>query len=593
MTAGAAGEFVLSLGAALPIVALVVSAFLGAYVFGLNPRGSANRSVVVVMGAFAMWDLGEVIQRSLSPNTPTEVLFFWARFTWVAIALVPATLYHLALTYPSRRPWSPPWFFAAVYAPFVAWAYLITMTYLIIDGVSANAFGPSAHVAPTYAYFAPIFGAWMFTGVALFLRSWWQVRKSPGRRMLGVVVGGLLLGTVPAAVTELLWPVLTASDTRLGLGSIYTLTWSIFIAYAVVRYRYLVIEPVTEVRAARVPRHRLERGLNYLVLENGRNAAMGAFRDIVSATPGLCVTGLAPARVARRFGLERTPILWITTASSEERTVRPNGLDFELVHTVVKFLRENPGTVVLLDDLDYLATLAGFEAVARFLKRVTNQASASKGTVIVGAGLGTFAVDEVALLRGIVDRVLEVEEGPGATTSGTMDHVLMTINPQDAPVALPLVGARHGLLLTTEHPSKARLRYGEKFEIVWVTDQPESGMSCVRPKALDTEGRRAITKYASSHRESDIVLVGLEQIALYADLHAWLPFVKDSIDIASLHGCRLFLTVAPEAITRQELAMLARRFDAPLAPSMLKSALPSEPTTAAPENRIPYRGPSA
>jgi len=52
----------------------------------------------------------------------------------LAIALVPAALYHLALTYPSRRPWSPRWFFAAVYAPFVAWAYLITMTNLIIDG---------------------------------------------------------------------------------------------------------------------------------------------------------------------------------------------------------------------------------------------------------------------------------------------------------------------------------------------------------------------------------------------------------------------------------------------------------------------------
>jgi hypothetical protein len=593
MTAAINGEFVLSLGAALPIVALAVSVFLGAYVFRLNPRGPANRSALAVMIAFVLWDLGEVVQRSLASNTPTDVLLFWARFTWVAIALVPATLYHLGLTYPSRRPWSPPWFLAAVYAPFVVWAYLISMTNLIIDGMSSNAFGPSAHVAPTYVYFAPIFGAWMFTGVIFFVRSYWQVRKSPSRRMVGVVVGGLVLGTIPAAVTELLWPVLTGGDTRLGLGSLYTLTWSIFIAYAVVRYRYLVIEPVTEVRSSRIPRHRLERGLNYLVLENGRSAAMGAFRDIVSATPGLCVTGLAPARVASRFGLERTPILWITTASNAERTVRPNALDFELVHTVVKFLRENPGTVVLLDDLDYLATLAGFEAVARFLKRVTNQASASKGTVIVGAGVGTFAVDEVALLRGAFDRVVEIEEAPGATASGAMDHVLMTINPQDAPVALPLVGARRGLLLTTEHPSKARLRYGDHFEIVWVTEQPQSGLPCVRPKALDTEGRRAITNYASAHPGSDIVLVGLEQIALYVDLQAWLPFVKDSIDIASLHGCRLFLTVAPEAITRQELAMLARRFDAPLAPSMLKSALPSGPTTVAPENRIPYRGPSS
>ncbi len=592
MTAVVPTDFVFSIGAVLPLVALVVSAFLGAYVFGMNPRGPANRSVLLVMFAFVLWDLGEVVQRSSGPGTSDEVLLFWARVTWVAIVLVPATLYHLALTYPAKSPrfrW--PWTFAAIYAPFVGWAYLVAMTDLIINGVSSNTFGPSAQAAPTYGYFAPFFGVWMFSAVALFVRGYWQVRKTPSRRMLGIVLGGLILGTVPAAVTELAWPLLAPTDTRAGLGSFYTLTWSIFIAYAVVRYRYLVIEPVTELQTTGPPRHRLERGLNYLVLENGRSAAMGAFRDIVSATPGLCVTGLTPARVSNRFGLERTPILWITTASSAERTVRPNALDFELVHTVIKFLRENPGTAVLLDDLDYLATVAGFEAVARFLKRVTNQASASKGTVIVAAGNGTFAPDQLALLRGTVDRLLDVHETPSPSTSGARDHVLMTIHAQDAPVALPLVGARHGLLLTTEHPSKARLRYGGGFQIVWVTEQPEDGIACVRPKALDTEGRRAIANHAAAHSGTDIVLVGLEQLTLYVDLRSWLPFVKDSLDIASLHGCRLFLTVAPDAVTPSELSMLARRFDLPSPP--LKRPLPSTPTTAAPESRIPYRGPSA
>ncbi len=459
--------------------------------------------------------------------------------------------------------------------------------------MSANAFGPSARIAPTYAYFAPFFGVWMFSSVLVFVRSWWRVRKTPGRTMQGVVVLGLLLGTVPAAITELAWPVLTGTNTRLGLGSLYTMMWSIFIAYAVARYRYLHIEPVVEVRPARVPPHRLERGLNYLVLENGRSAAMGAFRDIVSATPGLCVTGLAPTHMAARFGLERTPILWITTATTEGRTVRPTALDFELVHTVVKFLRENPGTAVLLDDLDYLATVAGFDAVARFLKRVLNQASASRGTVIVAAGQGTFTPDQVAVLRGSVDRLLDIQEAPNPTPAGTADHVLMTINAQDAPVALPLVGARRGLLLTTEHPFKARVRYGERFDIVWVTDHPEPGIPTVRPKALDTEGRRAIANYATAHPQSDIVLVGLDQLALYVDVRAWLPFVKDALDIASLHACRLFLTVAPETMRTQELAMLSRRFDAPLGAAALKTALPSGPTTTAPESRIPYRGPSA
>src|SRR5206468_1109909 len=121
-------EFVLSIGATLPFAALVVSAFLGAYVLGLNPRGSANRSA------------------------------------------------------------------------FLVWAYLVTSTSLIISGMSANAFGPSARISSTYVYLAPFFGAWMFSSVLLFVRSWWRVRKTPSRSMQGVVVFGLLLGTVPAAV---------------------------------------------------------------------------------------------------------------------------------------------------------------------------------------------------------------------------------------------------------------------------------------------------------------------------------------------------------------------------------------------------------
>src|SRR3972149_5870450 len=167
MTA-APGEFVLTIGAGVPIVALVVSAFLG------------------------------------------------ARVPWLGIALVPATLFHLALTYPTnsafiRRPWA----LLAIYAPVLAWAYFTFFTGQIIEGMSSNAFGPSARVAPTYVYFAPVFFVWMFASVMLFARAWWQVRKTPRRWMLGIVLVRLVCGTVPAAVTELLWPLISARDTPL------------------------------------------------------------------------------------------------------------------------------------------------------------------------------------------------------------------------------------------------------------------------------------------------------------------------------------------------------------------------------------------
>src|SRR3972149_6448611 len=98
MTA-APGEFVLTIGEGVPIVALVVRGFLGAYVFGLTPRGAANRSVLFVMFAFALWDVGEVVQRAFAAGTSPDSLFFWARGTWLGLALVPAPPFPLALTY--------------------------------------------------------------------------------------------------------------------------------------------------------------------------------------------------------------------------------------------------------------------------------------------------------------------------------------------------------------------------------------------------------------------------------------------------------------------------------------------------------------
>src|SRR5947208_10175944 len=105
MTAGASVAFVLNPGALLPIIALFVSAFLGAYVFGLNARGPANRSVLLVMIAFAFWDLGEVVHRSLAPGTASDVLLFGSRLNWVAIAFVHARLYERPLRYQTKPEW--------------------------------------------------------------------------------------------------------------------------------------------------------------------------------------------------------------------------------------------------------------------------------------------------------------------------------------------------------------------------------------------------------------------------------------------------------------------------------------------------------
>lgn len=580
----------MSLGSLLSLAALGVSGFLGVYILAINPRRSANRAFFVLMLAFVIWDVSEAIMRAFPPGTPAETILPWVRGVWMGICLVPAALTHLALVYPTASPWMRHrGALAAVYAPYAAWAYIVLFTNWIFDGVTTNTFGWSADSAPTYLYLAIPFGSWLYLSVGLFLRAWWRVRRGTAGKMQGVVTVGLLLASVPAGVTEAFWPAL-GWDTVFGLGSLYTLAWSVIIAFAVARYEYLVveIEPVTEIHPPRAMKHGFDPGLNYLVVEGGRSTAMGAFREIVTATPGLCVTGLHPARVEKRFGLERTPVLWITTTSAVERSVRPTGLDFELLHSVIKFLRENRNTAVLLDDLDYLAAVNGFEAVARFVKRVANQASASGGTLIVAAGQGTFTRDQIAVLRGAVDHVLEVLHGPADLSIPNGDHVLLLVTAQDGPSALVAAGAQGGLLMTTEHPVKARRRYGDAFQILAVSEGSEANVPSVRPHSLDAEVKRAVASFIASHRGADVAILGLEQLALFNDFRTILTFLKDTMDLASLGGCRLFVTMSPEAFPSREAAMLARRFDAPTGQAVIRNSLPSAPTTAVPGSRILY-----
>jgi hypothetical protein len=233
----------------------------------------------------------------------------------------------------------------------------------------------------------------------------------------------------------------------------------------------------------------------------------------------------------------------------------------------------------------------GFDTVARFLKRVANQASTSKGTLIVTVGRETFTPDQMAVLGGCVDRVLEVREATDADVPRVEHHELLLMTVQDAPLAMPDVSPKGGLLVTTDHPAKTRRRFGESFEILWITDHPEPGTPSVRPTALDTEARRALTNYVSAHPSSDVVFVGLEQVALLSDFTALHTFVKDTLDLVGLRGCRLVATLSPNALAAREIAMLARRFDLPAGPLMVRGSPSGGLTTAGPGSRILSRGP--
>jgi len=128
----------------------------------------------------------------------------------------------------------------------------------------------------------------------------------------------------------------------------------------------LTITPMKEVAKVAKRQFELELGRSYLV-KNDVEKAFKVFADhVLSGIEGLCITREFPPNVRRKYGLEKTPIVWLT----EERTKGEITVDSlqDLSILIQRFLENAKQRVVLLDGFEYLTTKSGFEPFIGFLQ---------------------------------------------------------------------------------------------------------------------------------------------------------------------------------------------------------------------------------
>ncbi|MFQ5552658.1 MAG: DUF835 domain-containing protein, partial [Thermoplasmata archaeon] len=130
------------------------------------------------------------------------------------------------------------------------------------------------------------------------------------------------------SITELLTEVVLPNmgiDIRL-LGFLINVALLSLVAFAV-RERGFVQEflvPVPEAHLETAPSFDVERGYAYLIPDEGPAHSLEIFTDMVThGVRGLCVTRQHPDRVAQAYGLEKTPVLWLSRVVSDQNCVRP------------------------------------------------------------------------------------------------------------------------------------------------------------------------------------------------------------------------------------------------------------------------------
>lgn len=213
----------------------------------------------------------------------------------------------------------------------------------------------------------------------------------------------IIFGISGFAVAELLFEILLPNygiDLR-APGFILEMALVGLIAFGVRGKSFLqeLIIPEAEAHLLTKPAYALDRGITYVVLERDAGQAFEIFKDLVThGAQGLCITRRAPKAVMAEYGLERTPVLWLSRVATEKNTVRPSPPE-NVAMSIEHFIEASEKSVVLLDGFEYLVSHNDFGSVLALLHDLNESVAIKESILLVPFDPSAFSEREIALIR--------------------------------------------------------------------------------------------------------------------------------------------------------------------------------------------------
>ena len=142
----------------------------------------------------------------------------------------------------------------------------------------------------------------------------------------------------------------------------------------------------------------LRKGFAYLVRETKPTKSFDIFVDQVTHNiQGLCVTRQHPSVIRKEWGLEKTPIIWLSNQLGKVY-VNPTNIGI-LSDTIIRFVEKSGDSVVLIDGVEFLIVNNDFEKVLRMIHHVTEAVMEYKSRLIISVDPRTLSTRELALLE--------------------------------------------------------------------------------------------------------------------------------------------------------------------------------------------------
>ena len=152
----------------------------------------------------------------------------------------------------------------------------------------------------------------------------------------------------------------------------------------------------------------LRRGFSYLVKETKPHRSFEIFVDQVTHNiQGLCVTRQHPSIMRKEWGLEKTPIIWLSNQLGKVY-VNPTNIGI-LSDTIIRFVEKSGDSVILVDGVEFLIVNNDFEKVLRMIHHITEAVMENRSRLIISVDPRTLETRELALLERNME-IIEAEE---------------------------------------------------------------------------------------------------------------------------------------------------------------------------------------
>ncbi len=411
---------------------------LGIYVLTKNPHERTNKIFALLMLIFIIWAAGTLNLALIQENAPLEEVVLHMRLQLSGVILALTLFVFFALALPKTKDAYKNSLAYLAIAPSIYLLYMIWNS--DVSSIERSAFSTISQTKPELFLFSTIFGV---TGIYLLFRHY-MASKYRDKKQAKLISAGAITAILVAVIINIILPMFF-DIYSLALSTLAPAVMGMFFAYAVYEYG-LFIRPMPELsvtsfcgvectlcpeyldeecpgcrfnkeryKNCTVYRCIVEKGYkdcgdcaeiidclkrketrcfgytpNMKALKYSLNpgstyfvkGGYSLFQDAVSCGAfGLVATTTHPQQIKEKYHFTSTPIIWISDEANETG-VKPQDIK-RMSILLMNFMKKIDNAIVLLDGIDALITINGFEKMRWIIQILNNTAQTTKSRLII------------------------------------------------------------------------------------------------------------------------------------------------------------------------------------------------------------------